>query len=315
MICTPIFQTTTKERRNMLDNNKTINELVQERMDAKPWYKKLFIIPDKYEGIAAIVLLILAIISLVMSTLMIIGTIPEDTGIISNLRIYGLFILSLFLLYNMIYKRRVRKNVCREVMETLYDAENMENAENIEEDSFKDVGAEWDKLAPDEEHAIEFAHRHINDEPQKYTGKGKFSGEYQIAHSGVDINKRYRQGRPNSADEKVAERFSENTTDTDLVLYRGVDDQMFKLMERSAECMQDCDFYEKGFLATSLIKRHEKTCKNKLRIYVPAGSHVVYLGNVNGEKDYYEVVVQRGAKLKIVSTDSRYINCKLIETA
>lgn len=117
----------------MLDSNKTINELVQERIAAKPWYKKLFIIPDKYEGIAAIVLLILAIISLVMSTLMIIGTIPEDTGIISNLRIYGLFILSLFLSYNMIYKRRVRKNVCREVMETLYEEKKEAEANTHQE--------------------------------------------------------------------------------------------------------------------------------------------------------------------------------------
>ena len=40
--------------------------------------------------------------------------------------------------------------------------------------------------------------------------------------------------------------------------------------------------------------------------------YIVYLGNVNDEQTNYEVVVMRSAKLKIVSIDAVYINCKLI---
>ena len=37
--------------------------------------------------------------------------------------------------------------------------------------------------------------------------------------------------------------------------------------------------------------------------------------NVNDEQSFYEVDVQHEAKLKIISADKTYINCKLIETA
>ena len=53
----------------------------------------------------------------------------------------------------------------------------------------------------------------------------------------------------------------------------------------------------------------------RLRIFVPYGTNVIYLGNVNDEEErYYEVDVQYGAKLKIVSMDKTYINCVLIST-
>ena len=70
--------------------------------------------------------------------------------------------------------------------------------------------------------------------------------------------------------------------------------------------------YEKSFLQTSLVKGHESNSQYHLRIQVPAGTQAVYLGNVNDEQFYYEVDIQHGAKLKIVSIDDEYINCILL---
>ena len=38
------------------------------------------------------------------------------------------------------------------------------------------------------------------------------------------------------------------------------------------------------------------------------------MGNVNCEQHYYEVDIQHGAKLKVISTDNEYINCSLLST-
>lgn len=137
---------------------------------------------------------------------------------------------------------------------------------------FQNIGANWDKLAPSEEQAIDYAHNHINQEPQRMIDVYHFS-LYCLAHSGESVNKHYRQNMP------------------------------------------DCDLYEKGFLACSLVKGHEINSRTKLRIYVPAGTKCVYMGNVNEEQGFYEVDVMHGSKLKIISIDDEYINCQLLATA
>ena len=86
-------------------------------------------------------------------------------------------------------------------------------------------------------------------------------------------------------------------------------------MKENAKAVGGCDLYEKGFLACSLVKGREINSKLKLRIYVPAGSKVVYQGNVNDEQGFYEADVMHSSKLKIESIDSTYINCRLLETA
>lgn len=106
-----------------------------------------------------------------------------------------------------------------------------------------------------------------------------------------------------------------HTTDTDLVLYRGVCEHVYELMKQNAKNMTDCDLYEKGFLATSLVKNQELNYKIKLRIYVPSGTKCVYMGNVNNEQGFYEVDIMHSSKLKIISMDHEYINCKLLTTA
>ena len=182
-------------------------------------------------------------------------------------------------------------------------------------DSLKHIGTSWDKLAPDTNTAIDFAHTHINPEPQKMIDINHYTMEYCLAHSGETINERYRQNRPEKIDLQIAEMVASHTTDTDLVLYRGVCEHVYELMKQNAKNMTDCDLYEKGFLATSLVKNQELNYKIKLRIYVPSGTKCVYMGNVNNEQGFYEVDIMHSSKLKIISMDHEYINCKLLTTA
>lgn len=178
---------------------------------------------------------------------------------------------------------------------------------------FQNIGANWDKLAPSEEQAIDYAHNHINQEPQRMIDVYHFS-LYCLAHSGESVNKHYRQNRQDDIDLQIGDMVSQHTTDTDLVLYRGVCDYIYDLMKENAKNMPDCDLYEKGFLACSLVKGHEINSRIKLRIYVPAGTKCVYMGNVNEEQGFYEVDVMHGSKLKIISIDDEYINCQLLAT-
>lgn len=182
-------------------------------------------------------------------------------------------------------------------------------------DIFSPVATTWDKLAPTKEQAISFAHTYINQEPERMIDATHYSLEYCLAHSGETINERYRQNRADETDLKIGEMVAKHSTDIDLVLYRGVCDHVYKLMRVNAQDIPDCDLFEKGFLATSLVKGHEINCKTKLRIYVPAGTKCVYQGNVNEEECYYEVDVMHSAKLKIISIDNEYINCRLLTTA
>lgn len=180
---------------------------------------------------------------------------------------------------------------------------------------FQNIGADWDQLAPTKEQAIEYAHTHINQEPERMLDTQHYSMEYRLAHSGESINERFRSNREEEIDLQIAEMVSSHTTNIDFVLYRGVCNYVYDLMIQNAKDIPNCDLYEKGFLATSLVKGHEINSEIKLRIYVPANTKCVYMGNVNYEQDYYEVDVMHGSKLKIISIDNEYINCKLLETA
>ena len=177
---------------------------------------------------------------------------------------------------------------------------------------FHNVGADWDKLAPTEETAIDFAHENINPEPKRFKEGRHFSLEYCLAHSGETINTRYRENRPEAIELRIADMVATHKTKCPLVVYRGVCEAVFELMQENAKDMKGVDLYEKSFLQTSLVKGHESNSQYHLRIYVPEGTQAVYLGNVNDEQFYYEVDIQHGSKLKIVSIDDTYINCILL---
>ena len=172
------------------------------------------------------------------------------------------------------------------------------------------TGKKWDKLAPTEEEAIEFAHANINPEPERMITPTHFSYEYYLAHYGESVNTRMRQDRADNEDMEAIKMVASHSNKVDIVLYRGVCEAVYQQMRENAKGM-DADLYEKAFLQCSLVKGNEIHGKYRLRIYVPAGTECVYLGNVNDEQYYYEVVIQAGRKLRIVGIDDTYINCVL----
>lgn len=174
------------------------------------------------------------------------------------------------------------------------------------------IGAAWDKIAASKEYAIDFAHENINQEPKRYVNERHFSLEYCLAQSGETINERYRHDRPEDIDLRIANMVALHVTKVPIVLYRCVCERVFYQMQENAKSMKGVDLYEKAFLQTSLVKGHEINACYHLRIYVPEEREAVYLGNVNEEQSYYEVVLQHGAKLKVVSIDGKYINCRLL---
>lgn len=183
-------------------------------------------------------------------------------------------------------------------------------------DIFLKTGKKWDRLAPSENDAITFASEYLNFEPLIKLDDGEYSFEYRLAASGESINERCRNDSWLEVDKIISETVSKYAIKKDIVVYRGVVEEVFSKMIESARTYADTDLLEKGFLATSLVKGHELQYKYKLRIFLPAGTHAVYQGNINAEETkYYEVDVQHNARLKIVSIDKEYINCKLIKTA
>lgn len=178
------------------------------------------------------------------------------------------------------------------------------------------TGAGWDQLAPSKDTAIDFAHKNLNPDPEKMIDTHRYTLEYCLAYSGESINERYRaESTLNDVDRALPDMLKKYTTKQDIVVYRGVCEPVYEKMVENAKNHHETDLLEKGFLATSLVKGCEIKYKKKLRIYIPAGTHAVYQGNVNDKQGYYEVDIQHGAHLKIISIDKEYINCQLLHTA
>ncbi len=177
---------------------------------------------------------------------------------------------------------------------------------------FYNIGKTWDRLSPLKEDAIEFAHKNINPGPKRMSTSSCYSLEYYLAHFGESINERYRHDRPDDEDLETANMVALHKTKVPMVLYMGVCEDVFQQMQENAKNIKGVDLFEKSFLQTSLVKGQESNAEHHLRIYVPEGTEAVYLGDVNYEQYYYEVDLQHGAKLKIISEDNKYINCKLL---
>lgn len=178
---------------------------------------------------------------------------------------------------------------------------------------FLKTNEKWEQYSPKEEHAIEYAHAFINPEPERKS-KGNYSIPYLLASSGETINERFRYDHITAIDKQIAATVALNHTKTDIVLYRGVSPLVWELMKENAKQIPHCDLYEKGFLSCSLLKGHEIPSKIRLRIFVPAGTPAFYMGDINHEQNYYEVVINHGAELKIIDIDDTYINAKLLKT-
>lgn len=176
------------------------------------------------------------------------------------------------------------------------------------------VGIEWDHLAPKEDDAVRFACENINPEPKDRTSNNMWSPEYVLAHYGMMLNWRYRDYGIDPDHQYVSDLLSLHYSTRDHVIYRGVCVAVFKLMLENTSFLENVDLYEKGYMHCSLVKGCEIKNMIRLRIFVPKGSHLIYLGNVNKEPWWYEVAIQHGAKLRIVSKDDQYINCILLST-
>ena len=170
---------------------------------------------------------------------------------------------------------------------------------------------EWDKLSPTENNVEAFVQKNLNSEIN--TNNPDYYNAHYLAQQGERINKHFRSDTQDNSELNVEKMLYNYNTKIDIVLYRGVDERVFNDMLKYAKNISDCDLYEKGFLSTSLIKGKEIQHHNRLRIFIPAGTNCIYLGKINNE-EYYEVVVQRRAKLKIISADKVYLNCILIDT-
>lgn len=176
----------------------------------------------------------------------------------------------------------------------------------------------WDDLSLNERKIIEYANEYLNPEPPKniepHNSFSESTSEFMLAHSGANIYSHMRDLKIfTDSTRKYANDLKKYKTKKDLVVYRGIHDFVFDIMNSSS---QPNFLYDFSFLSCSLLKPHIERRNNLLRIYVPKGSNMVYMGNINNEENrYYEVVIQCNATLKIINPQfDEYINCVLIST-
>ncbi|HFR3702611.1 TPA: ADP-ribosyltransferase [Streptococcus suis] len=175
----------------------------------------------------------------------------------------------------------------------------------------------WDELAPDVNSMDQFVAEILNSEPLTFLpgNSNEFTVEYQLAHYCAEyINPILRRCEEHPDIEKFLAAFAEKEIKKDIVLYRGICQEVLIANMRAAEGIEGVDLYDKAFLNTSLIKGAELNYKTKIRIFVPKGTRAIFVGGVNNENYFYEVIVTKGAKLKILSKDKHYYNCILITT-
>ena len=164
---------------------------------------------------------------------------------------------------------------------------------------------------------MQFAHKNINLSPTKYVhgSKEKYSPEYSICYYAEKYNVSLRRGIENKEAYACSDAIKHYKLINDIVVYRGIDHEVMEQTKREAHTFEGVDIYDKAFLHTSLTKATTPRRKYNLRILLPKGTCAFYAGNVNGGiESFQEVVVQRGAKLKILSEDEEYTNCLLICT-
>lgn len=170
------------------------------------------------------------------------------------------------------------------------------------------ISEKWDALSIAPDYAITFAHENINPEPQKGDSP-PFSVEYRLAAAGEPFNAVLRSGKNLTHDElAILSTIKKQQTQKDMVVYRGISKELFKDMRRNGK-EKNCDLLDEGVLFCSLVKGHEYTSQIYLRLYVPKGSSMIYLGNVNLNQHLYEVVLPEKLPLKIESIDKKYVNC------
>ncbi len=177
------------------------------------------------------------------------------------------------------------------------------------------LGHVLDLLAPSEAAAEEFAANLLNAAPPAMLDAEHFSEGYVISHYGEGINNRCRADKCDDEDMGYISYVGQHRSKGAVVVYRGVTEWSYQRMKKAAKDYPGVDLYETGFMHCALVKGREYKRDYQLRILVPAGSAIVYLGNAGFDypvEPQFEVVIQTGAKLRILSRDREYINCELL---
>lgn len=176
------------------------------------------------------------------------------------------------------------------------------------------TGKKWDLLSSTKDDVHDFVMKNLNEEPPKFINR-VLSDEYIVVSSGETIGERLRSEQwVDDTILKIYNTLKKYSTKKDIVVYRGVSKLVFDKMLESAEGDTTIDYKEKSFLHTSVVKGHEINSYKNFRIKIPKGTNAFYAGNINSEESiYYEVVVQKGARLRLISIDD-YINCELVGT-
>ena len=183
-------------------------------------------------------------------------------------------------------------------------------------------GKKWDKLAASKSNLEEYVKENLNEEPEKFYNNNRLKPTFErsIAKDSGDIfnNMLYMTATHNddyNSDELnyYIEAIRKYTTKNDIVVYRGVKEFVMQSTIKEA-INKNCDLYDVAFMSTSLFKSEERIYPYYLRIYIPKGTCAYYVGDASDEGDNYEVLVQKGARLKIVSKDKVYYNCILLGT-
>lgn len=176
----------------------------------------------------------------------------------------------------------------------------------------------WNEYEMSIENVETLAPKFINNE----FPKGK-SLEYILASKSPSISDAYRfdYSYANTFDNFV-EMMKSYQNKEPIILYRGASEIPFKHMLEASKEIDDPNifFYEKGFLSCSLIP--EKASKydgiKQLKIFVPPYHNVLYVGHALDQEEAtgcrYEVIVQRGAKMELLTEDTNYYYCLLHTT-
>lgn len=197
-------------------------------------------------------------------------------------------------------KRNLRLPLLKELKLRMYDKKHH-------------ISTNWDIKSFPAEYADDLAHEYINKEPEKpkQGTDNSTNTYYRLAAFGKSINARLRKG-VNNDDMDIINMVKSNHTKASLILYRGVCDDVYQKMLLNAKNISDVDYVERGFLCCSLVKDHHINEEICFRIFVPEGTPAAYMGSVSNEPGYYEVDVLCGCKLKIISIDNEFVNCKLV---
>lgn len=170
-------------------------------------------------------------------------------------------------------------------------------------------GEKWDALSPLKDDAIRFANKYINPRLERMPST---DNERYITEYSEEAQSSFRNGKPTERAQELSRSIVKYRTSRDIVAYRGVSSCPLAYMVKNSKRARQGELREAAFLYCSLVKGFEHQDDFKMRVFLPKGANAFYGANLNNEENLnYDLVVQCGALLQIVSIDKQYINCRL----